>query len=67
MLKAPWPQNVVDSINKHQNNPMIHPYTCATHSETPLHACSSELYCPERGCTYIQEWVHDFHKDKPDA
>ena len=28
IIKAPWPQELVDKLNQYQRNPFTHPYTC---------------------------------------
>lgn len=62
-LDAPWTQEQVDAINRYQRGEaeiVFHEFTCKEHSDVPLHACSSELYCPTPNCSYRQEWVHDW-------
>lgn len=63
-LNAPWTQQQVDAINEFQKLGFVHEFTCGEHSDVPLHACSSEMYCSVPHCGYSQTWVHDFMADK---
>lgn len=57
---SPWGGRELKAIKAWQANPAVHPFTCSEHSDQPLHVEELELFCPVAGCTYTQDWVHDF-------
>lgn len=59
-LNAPWTEEQVTWIKRHQQIGEVHPFICSEHSDVPLQVCSAELYCRVPGCGYSQKWVHDF-------
>lgn len=64
ILKAPWTEEQVRTLNIHQTNPLNHPYTCGgdrkSHpdGEGVLEATRDGWRCPY--CGYRQDWCHDF-------
>lgn len=69
-LNIPWTQEMIDDLNAHQNNGMMHPYTCDRSAECCevnqrprdyskdgiLIATKDGWVCP---CgKYTQDWAH---------
>ena len=51
-LMAPWPDEVIEHLDRHQANPKLHPYTCECgHSLIPT---KDGWECEE--CSYTQDW-----------
>ncbi len=59
-IYAPFTDAQVRALQTWQETPALHPFTCSTHSETALLASSDGWHCPVEGCTYTQNWAHDF-------
>lgn len=59
-LSAPWNSDQVAAINAFQKRDDVHPFTCPNHSDSALRVTPAALYCPVKGCSYTQYWVHDW-------
>lgn len=59
-IQAPFSAAQVETLNDWQRWGSAHPFTCPTHSETPLKAETSGWRCAEDGCGYTQDWAHEF-------
>lgn len=67
---APWTDDQVRNLNRHQQAGMIHPFTCGRrdeHRENPgvLVAEPDGWRCPAPGCGYRQTWAHPFMAAPP--
>ena len=56
LIKAPWTQDQVDSLNAYQKSELHHEYTCDKHHVLVAH--ENGWICPS--CTYQQNWCHDW-------
>lgn len=62
-IKAPWPNKLVNTLNKFQASVMFHPYTCGNrgdgnHLDTDVLVATTEGWtCPI--CDYTQNWCHE--------
>lgn len=57
-IYAPFTRAQVRNIRAHQERDDVHPFTCGTHSDTPLLVTKDHLFCAH--CDYTQTWVHWF-------
>lgn len=56
---APWDYETVDYLNKIQQNPYFHGYTCGNESRHELLVATTDGWkCPN--CEYTQNWAHDW-------
>lgn len=62
MVKAPWTDEQVESANGYQAEGVFHPFTCGE-CGNDLKAERDGWRCPTEGCTYTQDWAHDFMLD----
>lgn len=65
-IQAPFNKEQVRSLNQFQKSGRMHPFTCPRvhHEDTVvLSAATSGWWCPEKGCTYKQNWAHAFMAD----
>lgn len=53
---SPWSQDEVENLNKRQNLPMLHPYTCGKCGRN-LIAHISGWRCSVISCDYKQNWA----------
>ena len=62
IIKAPFTTEQVKGLNKYQECPYIHPFTCG-HSVCGAVLCANQdgWQCPK--CDYRQDWAHDFMAD----
>jgi hypothetical protein len=68
LIRPPWSERQVATLNRLQASGLMHPFTCgAAH---PLHqtliAETDGWHCPDESCDYRQDWAHSFMAD-PDA
>ena len=63
MIKAPFNDEQIRSINEFQHCNYFHPFTCANDSNHVLVAYNAGLMCPNNDCKYTKEWVHNFMQD----
>lgn len=61
MIKAPFTDDQVESINAYQKAGVMHPFTCGSGCGPDLVASVAALACP--ACGYRQDWVHGFMAD----
>lgn len=57
-IQAPFTADQVKSLNGYQRSKVMHPFTCAMHSDLNLIAREDGWVCPQ--CTYRQNWAHDW-------
>ncbi|MEW2302058.1 hypothetical protein AB0958_19130 [Streptomyces sp. NPDC006655] len=65
VLTAPWSEDQVANLNRHQRAGVFHPFTCGRrdeHRDNPgvLVATVDGWRCPAAGCEYVQAWAHRF-------
>lgn len=61
-MKAPFTDEQVRNLNDYQRASFMHPFTCGVCSDD-LIAEREGWRCPTPGCTYTQDWAHDFMAD----
>ena len=61
VVRAPWTQDQVDSLNTYQASGAFHPYTCGRSGEHVLVATAGGWRCLEDD--YQQDWAHAFTAD----
>jgi hypothetical protein len=71
LIRAPWNDDQIDSLNSFQRAGVMHEFTCGNsrgmnptleHSQRfPLVATKDGWICPY--CDYTQDWAHDFMAD----
>jgi hypothetical protein len=69
-IAAPWTDDQVDNLNRHQRAGLVHPFTCGRrehHRDHPgvLVAERDGWHCPAPGCGYRQTWAHPFMTAPP--
>jgi hypothetical protein len=57
LVKAPWTDEQIDALERFQQTPGVHPYTCPQHSTRELVATRRGWIC--RYCEYTQDWAND--------
>ena len=66
-IHAPWPAQAVENLNRRQDLPSFHPYTCAAdgtggsvkHSDSRILVAEHDgWHCRFGGCRYHQTWAH---------
>lgn len=58
-ILAPFSNEQVEGLNKYQQNPLHHPFTCAKCSSV-LVATRQGWVCTTLDCGYTQNWAHNF-------
>lgn len=68
MLKAPWTQDQVNSLNDYQAAGVFHPFTCGNENcRADLTATIDGWYCEtcrKNGKEYHQDWCHSWMADR---
>ncbi len=64
MIRAPFTALEVDTMNRWQQQPHIHAFTCRRAHREKLVATTDGWVC--RGCDYTQPWAHAVQGD-PEA
>ena len=69
-IQAPWTDEQVAALNKYQFSGVMHPFTCGKPEGLP-HTITTEVLiattdgwiCAVKGCSYTQNWAHEFMAD----
>lgn len=69
MIRAPWTDKQVESLNAFQRDGRFHPFTCPGERmeclpDRTLVATPNGFVC--RCGEYVQKWAHDFMAEGPD-
>ncbi|MEE1838134.1 hypothetical protein [Streptomyces sp. SP17KL33] len=61
-IAAPWTDEQVANLNRHQSAGILHPFTCGRrehHPDNPgvMVAATDGWHCPADGCGYRQSWA----------
>lgn len=57
MKWQPWTGTQVAWLNRLQDDPLFHGYTCRVHSDRKLIAHTDGWHCTVDGCPYRQGWA----------
>jgi hypothetical protein len=62
MIKAPFTDEQVKSLNDYQSSGVFHDFTCGNCGNA-LHASNDGWHCSTPGCDYAQDWAHSWMAD----
>ena len=60
IVQAPFNADQVAALKDWQDAGIVHPFTCAQHSQHSLTPTADGWKCEVPGCVYTQNWAHDF-------